>query len=122
MQHRPDPRKQAVAARHLSKHIFPRQYNLPSSFDDSLNGHCSIEYNDREAQIKARGNCKTPKRLKPALDLLDKLIWRHSKCGYKPLLQRLCPSKVRFLEASWSLAIVFMMGDLDWGQSQVLAR
>jgi telomerase reverse transcriptase len=111
VQQRPDPRRQAAAARHLSKYIFPRQYDLPNVFNGADNGAYVIEDRQREAQIKvdigvlfeflftfemkARGNCKTPKRLKTALELLDQLLWRHSKCGYKPLLQRLCPSKVR---------------------------
>lgn len=40
------------------------------------------------------GACKTPKRLREAVDLVEKIIWRHGKCGYKPLLQKMCPSKV----------------------------
>jgi hypothetical protein len=36
---------------------------------------------------------KTPKRVNPALDLLEKLIWRHGKCAYKPLRDKLCPAR-----------------------------
>jgi hypothetical protein len=25
---------------------------------------------------------------------LEKMIWRHGKCGYKPLRDKACPSKV----------------------------
>ena len=38
---------------------------------------------------------KTPKRINGALDLFEKLVCRHGKCGYKPLLNKACPSKVR---------------------------
>jgi len=41
-----------------------------------------------------KGPVKTPKRLKPVLPLLEKMIWRHAKCGYKPLRDKVCPSKV----------------------------
>ncbi|KAI0734344.1 hypothetical protein BC629DRAFT_1266802, partial [Irpex lacteus] len=95
---RPDPRKSEAAARHLSKHVFPRQYGLPNAFENNGNGHTNHILKRRASlisELQALGSCKTPKRVKPALDLLDKLLWRHSKCKYKPLLKRLCPSKVR---------------------------
>lgn len=37
---------------------------------------------------------RTPKRINKALDFFEKLVWRHGKCGYKPLLNTTCPSKV----------------------------
>jgi len=37
---------------------------------------------------------RTPKRINDALNFFEKLIWRHGKCGYKPLLNMACPSKV----------------------------
>ena len=40
------------------------------------------------------GPCKTPPRLKDAVSLLGQLFRRHSRCGYKPLLDKICPSKV----------------------------
>lgn len=45
---------------------------------------------------QAKGSCKTPKRLKETLCILEKMIWRHGKCGYKPLRDKACPSKVIF--------------------------
>ena len=44
--------------------------------------------------VQARGACKTPKRLKDILSLLEKMVWMHGKCGYKPLRDKACPSKV----------------------------
>ena len=44
---------------------------------------------------------RTPKRVNDALDFFEKLIWRHGKCGYKPLLNTACPSKVS-LSVSYS--------------------
>jgi hypothetical protein len=43
---------------------------------------------------KAQGSRKTPKRLKPVLKLLDTMIWRHGKCAYKALRDKVCPTKV----------------------------
>ena len=110
----PDPREQAAHARHLAKYIFPRQFGLSNPFTVDLtvfSVHRLPDYFDREQSIKvysitdsmflflrfaqALGSVKTPKRLKTVLHRLEQLIWHHGKCGYKPLLQRLCPSKVR---------------------------
>lgn len=40
------------------------------------------------------GPCKTPRRLKPALNLIAEMIRKHRNCGYLPLLDLACPSKV----------------------------
>ncbi|KAJ7744318.1 hypothetical protein B0H14DRAFT_463334 [Mycena olivaceomarginata] len=37
-------------------------------------------------------------RLKEVIPLLEKLLWRHGKCGYKPLRDYACPSKVKALQ------------------------
>ena len=111
----PDPRKQAENSRHLAKYIFPRQYGLSSPFSPGLRPKEEAfkfpDYLDREEEIKvinvfsnvasppsrkseqAKGPCKTPKRLKHVLPLLDKLIWYHGKCAYKPLRDKVCPTK-----------------------------
>jgi hypothetical protein len=44
--------------------------------------------------MKLKKNKSTPKRLKDVVPLVDKLLWRHSKCPYKLLLDKFCPSKV----------------------------
>jgi hypothetical protein len=44
--------------------------------------------------LQAKGSVKTPKRLKSALALCEKMLWYHGKCGYKPLLDKVCPSKL----------------------------
>ena len=90
-----DVRTQFERARHLAKYIFPRQYGLPHPFAClSADGAYNVTDADRELQIKALGPCKTPKRLHEALDLVEKVIWKHSKCAYRALLQKTCPSKV----------------------------
>jgi hypothetical protein len=43
---------------------------------------------------KARPS-KTPKRVKPALDLMEKIIRKHGKCSYKALRDIACPSKLK---------------------------
>ncbi|KIJ66968.1 hypothetical protein HYDPIDRAFT_85706, partial [Hydnomerulius pinastri MD-312] len=94
----PDPRKLAKDSRHLSKYIFPLQYGLSNVFSYVANRKVTYQqpdYSDREHEINALGNCKTPKRLKDTLQLIEKMIWRHGKCGYKPLRDKVCPSKVR---------------------------
>ncbi|PIL35516.1 hypothetical protein GSI_02244 [Ganoderma sinense ZZ0214-1] len=86
----PDPRQQMERARHLAKYIFPRQYELSNPFSMSSSGRYGSfrmpDYLDREQEIKNKGSCKTPKRLKHVLDILEKMIWRHYKCKYKMLL------------------------------------
>lgn len=93
----PDAREQAANVRHLSKYIFPRQYNLSNPFRPSSrkDAYKFADYSDRESEIKARGACKTPKRLKNILPLIDRLLWRHGKTAYKPLMERVCPSKLQ---------------------------
>ena len=44
---------------------------------------------------KKAGASKTPKRVKLALDLLEKIIWRHGKCSYKALRDIACSSKLK---------------------------
>ncbi|KAJ7928905.1 hypothetical protein B0H13DRAFT_1596970, partial [Mycena leptocephala] len=91
----PDPRQQMDDARHLAKYVFARQYGLTSPFKFQTAKYESFKipnFGDREHEIK--GTCKTPKRLKEVIPLLEKLIWRHGKCGYKPLRDHACPSKV----------------------------
>jgi telomerase reverse transcriptase len=90
----PDPRALAKDPRHLSKYIFPSQYGLSSVFMHRKQTYQQPDYSDREQEIKVLGNCKTPKRLKDVLSLVEKMIWRHGKCGYKPLRDKVCPSKV----------------------------
>ncbi|KAI0719340.1 hypothetical protein C8T65DRAFT_706384 [Cerioporus squamosus] len=94
----PDPRQQMEHARHLAKYVFPRQYGLESAFSTSSGPSYGSfrfpDYMDREQEIKNRGSCKTPKRLKHVLGMLEKLTWRHRKCRYQLLLDLACPSKV----------------------------
>ncbi|KAF8071885.1 hypothetical protein FPV67DRAFT_904108 [Lyophyllum atratum] len=94
----PDHREQQKHARHLSKYVFPRQYGLTSPFTEANSKRHVFgfpDYMDREVEIKANGSCKTPKRLKDILPLLETMTWRHGKCGYKPLRDRVCPSKLQ---------------------------
>ncbi|KAF9647961.1 hypothetical protein BDM02DRAFT_3097222, partial [Thelephora ganbajun] len=86
----PGPQSQLEGARRLVKFIFPRQHGLPNPFTISTEN--TTPFRDRE--IEAKGFMRTPKRINNALDFFEKLIWRHGKCGYKPLLNTACPSKV----------------------------
>ncbi|KAI0359808.1 hypothetical protein OH77DRAFT_1493323 [Trametes cingulata] len=93
----PDPRQQMEHARHLAKYVFPRQYGLSNPFVSPSHRTSYArqpDYLDREHEIKMKGSCKTPKRLKGVLSDLEKMIWRHHKCRYKSLLDITCPSKV----------------------------
>ncbi|KAI9066223.1 hypothetical protein FKP32DRAFT_1610135 [Trametes sanguinea] len=95
----PDPHVQMEHARHLAKYVYPRQYGLSSPFDSATSspwiGSRSPDFLDREQEIKSKGPCMTPKRVKGVLSTLEKLIWRHRKCRYKSLLDLTCPSKVQ---------------------------
>ncbi|KAG2337152.1 hypothetical protein BDR05DRAFT_895686 [Suillus weaverae] len=108
----PDPRDEARNARHLSKYVFPLQYRLSNVFISQLPAKANYkqpDLTDREREIQVRqglacegtwtllGTCKTPKRLKDVLGLLEKMIWRHGKCHYKLLRDKVCPSKVSSL-------------------------
>ncbi|KAG2356178.1 hypothetical protein BDR07DRAFT_1301185, partial [Suillus spraguei] len=98
----PDPREQAKKTRHLSKYIFPLQYGLSNVFSQpsaAKETYKQPNFADREREIQTCtlqlfGPCKTPKRLKDVLVLLDKMIWRHGKCPYKLLRDKVCTSKV----------------------------
>ncbi|KAG6862537.1 hypothetical protein C0995_000085 [Termitomyces sp. Mi166 len=99
----PDPKEQLQDARHLSKYVFPRQYGLDNPFFVShLRKYAfnTPDYTDRETEIKSLGSCKTPKRLKEILLLLESMIWRHKKCGYTPLRDKVCPSKLKSTEGT----------------------
>ncbi|KAI0833539.1 hypothetical protein BC628DRAFT_1406548 [Trametes gibbosa] len=92
----PDTRQQMEQARNLAKYVFPRQYGLSHAFTACGTGHTrQPDYLDRELEIKLKGSCKTPKRLKDVLRTLEKMIWRHHKCRYKSLLDLACPSKLK---------------------------
>ncbi|KAJ7126861.1 hypothetical protein C8R44DRAFT_616666, partial [Mycena epipterygia] len=89
----PDPRKQMDNARYLAKYVFARQYGLASPFKFQTSRREAFKipnFNDREI----KGAFKTPKRLRDVIPMLEKLIWRHGKCRYKPLRDHACPSKV----------------------------
>ncbi|KAI0955894.1 hypothetical protein AcV7_006436 [Taiwanofungus camphoratus] len=95
----PDPRQQAGHARHLAKYVFPRQYGLSNPFLVPtlaiFQANRLPDYSDREEEIKKIGPCKTPKRLKQILEILEKMTRRHGKCGYKASLEITCPSKIK---------------------------
>ncbi|KAI0035405.1 hypothetical protein K488DRAFT_28474, partial [Vararia minispora EC-137] len=78
-------------ARHLAKYMFPHQFGLVSSEMGypNLTGQAVME-----DEIKKKGRCKTPKRLKVVLGILRTLLRRHRKCGYRPLCNLACSSKV----------------------------
>ncbi|KAJ7067067.1 hypothetical protein C8F01DRAFT_980512 [Mycena amicta] len=90
----PDPRKQMEAARRLSKYVFPRQYGLASPFRFESQSSMLPDFSNRDPHIAALGPCKTPKRLKDAVVMLEKVIWRHGKCRYWQLRNLACPSEV----------------------------
>ncbi|EGN91919.1 hypothetical protein SERLA73DRAFT_17315, partial [Serpula lacrymans var. lacrymans S7.3] len=93
----PDPRKQAADVRHLAKYVFPLQFGLSNVFSKMVNARYQPrrlpDFSDRENEIKRLGKCKTPKRLREVMRLLDKVLWRHGKCGYSRLRDLACPSK-----------------------------
>ena len=116
-------------ARHVSKYVFPRQYKLgnvfaqadTSAFWGKYDQFNRKKYHDREDEIlvcdfvfplnytckrflQKMGPCKTPKRLKEALVLIEQMIRRHGKCGYLPLLNLACPSRVRVTVHANSMA------------------
>ncbi|KAI0280790.1 hypothetical protein BGY98DRAFT_1060348, partial [Russula aff. rugulosa BPL654] len=89
-----DYHKRMEDARHLSKYVFPREYGLATVFASANKAHKYSDFADREDEIKKARPLKTPKRVKSALDLLDKIIKKHGRCSYKVLRNITCPSKV----------------------------
>jgi len=107
-----DHHKRMEDARYLSKYVFPREYGLATVFS-AAKAHKYSDFADREDEIKVRVRCvpchlqalrcnlkkarpsKTPKRVKPVLDPLEKMIGRHGKCSYGALRDIACPSKVK---------------------------
>ncbi|CAE6473739.1 unnamed protein product [Rhizoctonia solani] len=85
-------------ARHIAKYIFPLQYRLHNVFTCTLhyweNGGRFRDYRDREAEIKELGPCKTPKRVKVVLPLIQSLIRRHRRFNYQRTCQVICRSRV----------------------------
>ncbi|KAG8948061.1 hypothetical protein FRC04_010103 [Tulasnella sp. 424] len=75
-------KKLEAAARHLSKYIFPRQYDLKNVFTcpkDKKSLNPFPVFDDREDDILFKGHCKTPKRLKPIISLLERLVKLHGR-------------------------------------------
>ncbi|KAF7292779.1 Telomerase reverse transcriptase [Mycena indigotica] len=93
----PNRTDQMKAARRLSKYVFPRQYGLESPFGFESQSTTLPDFSNRDHHITALGPCKTPKRLKEAVPLLEKVIWRHGKCQYWQLRDLACPSEARKL-------------------------
>ncbi|KAJ3515494.1 hypothetical protein NLJ89_g1720 [Agrocybe chaxingu] len=103
------PRQQAENARHLSKYVFARQYGLTTPFTSPQMRGSPFQfgdYLDRETEIKAMGYCKTPKRLKETLPLLEKLLRRHGRCGYVPLRDRIKSTGSKDLDSSVLLEMI----------------
>ncbi|GAA5992398.1 hypothetical protein JCM10908_000464, partial [Rhodotorula pacifica] len=94
----PDRGTSEAAARHLAKYIFPRQFSLHNAFT-SPKPRASLDvlpdYMDRELEIKRLGSVKTPPRLRPALPLLQRLGLLSSRCNFRKLLDKRCPSKLK---------------------------
>ncbi|GAA5910442.1 telomerase reverse transcriptase [Sporobolomyces salmoneus] len=93
------------AARHLSKYVFPSQFNLDNVFkrpESTVSGGKGInlwlsvrpDHEDRVVEIKKLGTIPTPKRLRSkVVPLLNKLIVLNQRCNYRKLLELKCPSK-----------------------------
>ncbi|KAG9006699.1 hypothetical protein FRB93_008431 [Tulasnella sp. JGI-2019a] len=90
-------------ARHLSKYIFPRQYGLSNVFTaerDPKSRHPFPSYDDREDDILIMGACKTPKRVKPCLSLIEQLVRYHQRTPYPKLCNFICPTKTKAKDRS----------------------
>ncbi|GAA5934697.1 telomerase reverse transcriptase [Sporobolomyces koalae] len=97
--------RDAAAARHLAKYMFPYEFGLYNVFSSagtaggvgSANGmRVRPDTEDRELEIKKLGTIKTPKRIKgkQLFENLDKLIVLYQRCNFRKLLTVKCPSKV----------------------------
>ncbi|KAK2460975.1 hypothetical protein APHAL10511_007445 [Amanita phalloides] len=120
----PDPRMQAAHARLAAKYVFPRQFGLSNPFDTPMHRHQFGAYRDnidREAEIKNKGPCSTPERLKGILPILDQMVWKHGKCGYKPLLNVVCPSKTTVRKLDSSVILELLSDQSSVLQSQSLS-
>lgn len=76
-------------ARHLSKHIWPTEYNLPTLDADNNARHDAMD-----KLILQAGPAKTPGMLKAALPLLQQVALAHKSLDYAKLRSKHCPSTV----------------------------
>ncbi|KAF8627995.1 hypothetical protein AX15_004120 [Amanita polypyramis BW_CC] len=119
-----DPKVQAEHARLAAKYVFPRQCGLSNVFNAQTRSKKFNDYRDsidREAEIKSKGPCKTPKRLKNILPVLEQMVWKHGKCGYKPLLNIACPSKTKVRKLDHSVILELLSDQSSVLQSQPLS-
>ncbi|KAF5391483.1 hypothetical protein D9757_002434 [Collybiopsis confluens] len=93
----PEPREETEHSQLLAKYVFSRQYGLSSAFMFEVSKwepSYIPDFANRDIEIERLRTCKTPKRLREVLPLLQKLLWRHGKCKYRLLRDLACPSKV----------------------------
>ncbi|KAK0567588.1 hypothetical protein OC844_000171 [Tilletia horrida] len=87
-----------LRVRHVLKYIFPRQHGLHNVFtsvvDRTQTTQAFPDYTMRDAEIRARGRAKTPKRLMPIRGMLQTLLRRIDNFDFKRTLNRCCPSRL----------------------------
>lgn len=92
------------ASLHLSKHIFPSQYQLCNIYTAPFMlcgvGKMLPDWLNREGEIRKSGPVKTPDRLKPLCKedaIVGTMVEKVEKVNAIRLLNRHCPSQVRAL-------------------------
>ncbi|KAK0552089.1 hypothetical protein OC846_003054 [Tilletia horrida] len=84
--------------RHLLKYVFPRQFGLHNVFtspvDRNMTTQALHDYTMREAEIKAKGRCRTPKRLLPVRGIIKTMLKRFDGLDVKKILDRCCPTRI----------------------------
>lgn len=88
----PDYADDLAAARHLSKHIWPSQYQLDIGQSPRNESRGKLD----EA-IMTRGSVNTPSCLKATLPLLHEMLGRHRTYRYTDTLKNNAPSAVSTL-------------------------
>ncbi|CAD6892531.1 unnamed protein product [Tilletia caries] len=91
-------RQLALRVRHILKYMFPRQFGLHNVFtsvvDRNLTTQAFPDYTMREAEIRLRGRCKTPKRVMTVRGLVKTMLRRIDAFDFKRTLDRCCPSRI----------------------------
>ncbi|KAE8225352.1 hypothetical protein CF319_g1893 [Tilletia indica] len=91
-------RQLGLRVRHILKYMFPRQYGLHNVFtsvvDRNLTTQAFPDYTMREAEIRLRGRCKTPKRVMTVRGLVKTMLRRIDNFDFKRTLDRCCPSRI----------------------------
>ncbi|CEH16267.1 telomerase reverse transcriptase [Ceraceosorus bombacis] len=112
-----------MRVQHVMKHVWPLEYGLHNVFTSSRDWKKTSqpfqEYGNRDVEIAAKGQIKTPLRLKKARHLIAIMLHKHDRLDYRRMSDIMCRSLLprRRLTEHDRDEIAFNMAELP-GSSQ----